>query len=172
MIIFEYSRKIKCIIRFVVKYKSKKNFTKYLRYKTTVNFFFYAALWGKKLKKFTYMTNCYRNQYNHFKSKKTIDCVSFNLLNKTYTWFLRTLAWLAQPQTFLYCSCCTSLVDDSILKVSRFLYIWGRISRYMTYKRLIYENPGACGLTVPLLWRAQKEARITLHLLSTKLTEL
>lgn len=44
----------------------------------------------------------------------------------------------------------------------------------MTYKRLIYENPGACGLTVPLLWRAQKEARITLHLLSVycQLTEL
>lgn len=158
MIFFEYSSKIKWIIRFVVKYKSKKNFTKYLRWPRWI-FFYTAFVWGKKLKKITYMTNCYRNQYNHFKSKKTIDCFSFILLNKTYTWFLRTLARLAQPQTFLYCSCCTSLVDDSILKVSWFLYIMGRISRYMTYKRLIYENPGACGLTVPLLWRAQKEAR-------------
>lgn len=158
MIFFEYSSKKKWIIRFVVKYKSKKNFTKYLRWPRWI-FFYTAFVWGKKLKKITYMTNCYRNQYNHFKSKKTIDCFSFILLNKTYTWFLRTLARLAQPQTFLYCSCCTSLVDDSILKVSWFLYIMGRISRYMTYKRLIYENPGACGLTVPLLWRAQKEAR-------------
>lgn len=158
MIFFEYSSKIKGIIRFVVKYKSKKNFTKYLRWPRWI-FFYTAFVWGKKLKKITCMTNCNRNQYNHFKSKKTIDCFSFILLNKTYTWFLRTLARLAQPQTFLYCSCCTSLVDDSILKVSWFLYIMGRISRYMTYKRLIYENPGACGLTVPLLWRAQKEAR-------------
>lgn len=158
MIFFEYSSKIKWIIRFVVKYKSKKNFTKYLRWPRWI-FFYTAFVWGKKLKKITYMTNCYRNQYNHFKSKKTIDCFSFILLNKTYTWFLRTLAWLAQPQTFLYCSCCTSLVDDSILKVSRFLYIRGRISRYMTYKRLIYENPGACGLTVPLLWQAPEGSK-------------
>lgn len=158
MIFFEYSSKIKWIIRFVVKYKSKKNFTKYLRWPRWI-FFYTAFVWGKKLKKITYMTNCYRNQYNHFKSKKTIDCFSFILLNKTYTWFLRTLARLAQPQTFLYCSCCTSLVDDSILKVSWFLYIMGRISRYMTYKRLIYENPGACGLTVPLLWQAPEGSK-------------
>lgn len=159
MIIFEYSSKIKWIIRFVVKYKSKKNFTKYLRWPRWIFFLRCICMREKIKKKITYMTNCYRNQYNHFKSKKTIDCFSFILLNKTYTWFLRTLAWLAQPQTFLYCSCCTSLVDDSILKVSRFLYIRGRISRYMTYKRLIYENPGACGLTVPLLWQAPEGSK-------------
>lgn len=55
MIIFEYSRKIKCIICFVVKYKLNKNFIKYFRYKIMVNFFFFMLYYeGKNLKKYLY----------------------------------------------------------------------------------------------------------------------
>lgn len=50
MIIFEYSRKIKWNICFVVKYKLKKNFIKYFRYKIMVNFFFMLYLYEGKNK--------------------------------------------------------------------------------------------------------------------------